>query len=88
MAELRADIINKADFYPVWIPVTERLPDKDGIYIVSVKGKVVTDEFVNGFWFCSGVLVDAWMPLPEPYKPTNATVIDASVIREKFMFRL
>lgn len=37
MSEIRADYIPKADFYPVWIPVTERLPEEsDGTVLVCM----------------------------------------------------
>ena len=62
----------KADAEPRWIPVTERLPKKSGVYTVTdSKGDVVRFVFVTGsdssrkYWYrCA----KAWMPLPEPYK--------------------
>lgn len=50
-----------------WIPVTERLPEKDGQYLVTVK----KGYMLIGLW--CGIKEDwgnviAWMPLPEPYK--------------------
>lgn len=50
-----------------WIPVSERLPDKDGSYLVTVKQGYVT----LGIWL--GIAenwteVIAWIPLPQPYK--------------------
>ena len=61
---------------PHWIPVTERLPKKDGSYLVSGKwgsGKEsvgdcefsVEDGYFQTAWNFD---VLAWMPLPEPYK--------------------
>lgn len=54
-----------------WIPVTERLPDKDGLYLVTTsKGQVQIHVFShNGnseeCWMrCN----KAWMPLPKPYE--------------------
>ena len=51
-----------------WIPVTERLPDKPGKYLVTVQnGNVYAgtyDKFSKRFQ-CAAV---AWMSLPEPYK--------------------
>lgn len=57
---------------PHWIPVTEKLPKKSGVYtITDSKGDVVRFVFVTGsdssrkYWYrCA----KAWMPLPEPYK--------------------
>lgn len=59
-----------------WIPCSERLPEEDGTYFVSgvwENGDVevgqleyIADEhrFSNVIYFN----VDAWMPLPEPYR--------------------
>lgn len=61
-----------------WIPVTERLPDKFGEYIVAVKtreGVVYSDyadydrfqqRWTTGLYFEIGSTVTNWMPLPEP----------------------
>lgn len=62
-------------YEPHWIPVTERLPDKDGCYLVSGKwgsGKesVGDCEFsVEDGYFPTAWNFDvlAWMPLPEPF---------------------
>ena len=63
-----------------WIPVSERLPEKDGEYITTMKyigvatGTIYIDVeetfFDVGKGFNVGVneSVIAWMPLPEPYK--------------------
>ena len=53
-----------------WIPVSERLPDKNGNYLVCLdNGEITTgifdeEELFMGFW---GYMT-AWQPLPEPYK--------------------
>ena len=62
-----------------WIPVSERLPDKDGFYIATLDGKIVGDdrpfsglaEFEDGTWVDDEEdykCVIAWQPLPEPYQ--------------------
>ena len=62
-----------------WVPVSERLPKKNGNYIVSLEDAVDTyARFFNGKWFMPlfGSIareygeyeVIAWMPLPKPYK--------------------
>jgi hypothetical protein len=64
-----------ADVQPVkWIPVTERLPNGNGGYLVSGKDKVWVCEFMIlgdvGGW-CNSAMnpcVKYWMPLPEPPK--------------------
>ena len=57
-----------------WIPVTERLPNGNGEYLVSGKDKVWVCEFMIlgdvGGW-CNSAMnpcVKYWMPLPEPPK--------------------
>ncbi len=54
-----------------WIPVSERLPEKTGLYLVSIGDLVTTGSF-DGHDFRTQTMVrfvpDAWMPLPEPYK--------------------
>lgn len=65
-----------------WIPVSERLPEKDGYYFVTkrfIDGRIKTDiePFWTGAdWWKSEFHFDgiglwevlAWQPLPEPYK--------------------
>ena len=58
---------------PHWIPVTERLPEKEGRYLVtnSKIGAWHVDvdfyrPYMGGWMYDQGVT--AWMPLPEPYK--------------------
>lgn len=60
-----------------WTSVTDGLPDKDGLYFVTLQfetGRVVTTlhfdtarnvfgQFPRYYWN-----VIAWMPMPEPYK--------------------
>lgn len=61
---------------PHWIPCSEKLPDKEGMYIVTDDAggmaTVSTDEFSHyednePFWMFSQN-VTAWMQMPEPYK--------------------
>ena len=64
-----------ADVAPVqkWIPVTERLPEEEGLYLVAV----VNDHerrysktawyHGHGNWFLHQKVTN-WMPLPEPPK--------------------
>ena len=61
-----------------WIPVTERLPEEEGAYIVTERDKdmeypcyVMREWYVNGKWSrvdTLGFEVTAWMPLPKPYE--------------------
>lgn len=68
---------NSVDIWPksYWIPVSERLPEKSGRYLVTTKNGIVTigiyDKFIEAAW--NGRLknaVIAWWgaELPEPYK--------------------
>ena len=57
---------------PHWIPVTERLPEESGCYLVSVKNDhkrrySKTAWFEKDTWFARQDVI-AWMPLPESYK--------------------
>lgn len=67
-----AESIINAEPYSDWISVTERLPKKSGVYLVTT-----TYEKVAIYVFCIDSIsshefwkrcVLAWMPLPEPYK--------------------
>ena len=63
---------------PEWIPVSERLPDERGLYLITFgKYDSVLDaheaHYVNGEWLMLDhsykfKTVRAWMPLPEPYR--------------------
>ena len=66
-----------------WIPVSERLPEKDDIVLVTIEGTCGKALTVKGIelgcyertWFISSDIklkkmrVVAWQPLPEPYQP-------------------
>ena len=57
---------------PRWIPVSERLPQKRGFYLVSTTDCITIMEFIDG-WTSQNIglcnwYVKAWMPLPKPYK--------------------
>jgi hypothetical protein len=54
-----------------WIPVTERLPEKEGCYLVTVKNDherrySKTAWYSGDGWFARQDII-AWRPLPEPY---------------------
>jgi hypothetical protein len=62
-----------------WIPVSERLPEKEGFYIFqTIGGKIHEWYYKNESLFVDVLETDkalfemdkilAWMPLPEPYK--------------------
>ena len=64
-----------------WIPVTERLPNRDELVLVTYKTtskihlcKYLDDGSENSWWSyiddcCAwNNVILAWMPLPEPYK--------------------
>ena len=67
-----AESIINAELYPDWIPVTEKLPEENGCYLVSVKNDherrySKTAWFGKNTWFARQDII-AWMPLPESYK--------------------
>ena len=58
-----------------WIPVSERLPEENDVYLVAVNSLGCPTRDVDGFmthtdrkWEVYGNKVIAWMPLPKPYK--------------------
>ena len=61
-----------------WIPVSERLPEKDGRYQVTRYDYVANTEFIDILWYeenqwwnrhsTGNYAVTAWMPLPESFK--------------------
>ena len=64
---------------PRWIPVSERLPEEDGEYCVTVydmdenyKYRDIA-ELEDGIWqYKNYIKVLAWMPLPKPYEPQES----------------
>ena len=72
-----------------WIPVSERLPEEYGNYLISIHGEDDPDIGTinpndkrgwslcdaNGFHWASDkkLIVTAWMPLPEPYREDGET---------------
>lgn len=69
------EVIQNHDFLeslmkPEWIPVTERLPEEDGYYLVCCqpyKAQWVTMQHYSPDSALSGS-VTYWMPIPEPPK--------------------
>ena len=61
---------------PHWIPVTERLPEINGTYIVSYEDASVPMDWFNGHWFFYRTnpaveetgTITAWQPLPKPFR--------------------
>lgn len=57
-----------------WIPVSERLPESDGCYLVTEKSNRVCtyvfreDGNSEEYW---KRCIKAWISLPEPYKPES-----------------
>ena len=65
-----------------WVPVTERLPEEDGTYLVTVRDEDLgfTTDYAyystdDNQWSLDDEWLDgdivAWMPMPEPYKPES-----------------
>lgn len=57
-----------------WIPVSERLPEEEGLYLVYTKEQPYVCLFDGREWYIDEVI--AWMPLPKPY---NASPIGEDV---------
>lgn len=53
-----------------WIPVTERLPEESGEYLVVLDSLIYFSWFYkeDGVWSFKNADITAWMQLPEPYK--------------------
>ena len=59
-----------------WISVKDRLPEKNGKYLVCVDGGKIIPRYVITCWYWNGKFEDFqhyttrfvsfWMPLPEP----------------------
>ena len=64
-----------------WIPTSERLPSKEGRYMVTRYDYVTNTEFIDILWYEENLwwnrhstgdyAVTAWMPLPKSYKPNK-----------------
>ena len=77
---LHAKVIEAKSVEEAWVPVSKRLPEKDGdSYLVTLYSKMAEDKklgiahcFMNrdGFWgnIPFGYEVIAWMPLPKAYE--------------------
>lgn len=61
-----------------WNLCSERLPEKDGVYLCTMDGELCGEAepftgmcgIENGVWDEPGSVI-AWMPLPEPYNPNT-----------------
>lgn len=68
-------ILDSVEFEPRWIPVTERLPEEAGTYLVTLEYKE-HGTGITTLWFHGSLgwdmrvadVVTAWMPLPKPYR--------------------
>lgn len=83
MMECMRTVARKPEFGQ-WIPVSERLPEDDAYILLSYEnftlpgiGRYEVDKDGNGAFYSGdedrscvsfGLFVNAWMPLPEPYK--------------------
>ena len=58
-------------FQGEWIPISERLPEYTGLYLVSVDDLVAVANFTGNYFMHSGgnkMEVSAWQSLPAPYE--------------------
>lgn len=65
-------VTNSIEQEPKWIPVTERLPEEEGFYLVTRR---ITDDVATFIFRRTPTSKDywkrcvtAWMPLPKPYE--------------------
>lgn len=56
---------------PKWIPCSERLPKDNGYYLTTTMYHEVYCDYWEEERFNRTETVIAWMPLPEPYEPSN-----------------
>lgn len=81
--EAKQIVIEALQQEPKWIPVTERLPKRDELVLVTYKTsykidlcKYLDDGSENPWWsYMEGCVwnddVIAWQPLPEPYEESD-----------------
>ena len=58
-----------------WIPVSERLPEEDGCYLVTTTG--TNNDIIDIAYYTDGIWhkasrIKVWMPLPQPYRAIEA----------------
>lgn len=86
MMECMRTVARKPEFGK-WIPVSERLPEDDTYILLSYEnftlpdiGRYEVDKDGNGAFYpgdedrsCAsfGLFVNAWMPMPEPYRESE-----------------
>lgn len=77
LTDLKARIAELESKMPCWIPVSERLPEKAGTYLVYYKNYLDTANFdvVNTKWqicYTNWIKdIDYWMPLPQLPEVSN-----------------
>lgn len=64
-----------------WIPVSERLPEEDGCYLVTTTG--TNNDFIDIAYYTDGIWhkasrIKAWMQLPQKYQPEIQKVAEGS----------
>lgn len=73
--EAKQIVIEALEREPKWIPVTERLPEKGEIVLITNtmwNVRSIGIDWWNGEqWVRNGQYVIAWQPLPEPYKESD-----------------
>lgn len=60
-----------------WISAEERLPQKEGLYLVTQRYGTVELNYYGGGHFTGAFgSVIAWMPLPEAYRPETGSGVN------------
>ena len=62
------EVLSEMPAEPRWIPVTERLPEESGEYLVAIGSLICFSWFFKDDCVWSFNEVIAWMPLPSHYK--------------------
>lgn len=66
--DMAIETLSRSETPNGWIPCSERLPSKNGEYLVTGRqGAVNKRKYEDGHWYGNWAVL-AWMPLPEPWK--------------------
>lgn len=74
------EMLEKGNCKQEWISVEDRLPEKEGVYLVHTTYNIIETEvfYISkhddiSYWWDLDGMVTHWMPLPEPPKMKGST---------------